>query len=166
MVRSALNALTLKLDGEPAADRPGEAANLRSSSTPRVGSAWTDTGESYDSRGLKKRARKATRAVPIPPLPVRMIRDHIQKFGTAEGGRLFRAVQGGHILSKEYGEVWKADRCRRARGLGAEPDGFSQGHSRHLARHAEWTLASQASQPSGMRPHDCKCANIGALMVI
>ncbi|WP_399927007.1 tyrosine-type recombinase/integrase [Streptomyces kanamyceticus] len=109
-----------------AANRPGEATSLReddftlpeegwgevllSASTPRVGSGWTDTGESFDSRGLKKRARKATRAVPIPPVLVRMVREHIKEFGVAEDGRLFRAVQGGHILSKEYGELWKAAR--------------------------------------------------------
>lgn len=109
-----------------AANRPGEATSLReedftlpeegwgevvlSTSTPRVGSAWTDTGESFDTRGLKKRARKATRSVPIPPVLVGMIREHIKEFGAAEDGRLFRAVQGGHLLSKEYGEVWKAAR--------------------------------------------------------
>ena len=109
-----------------AANRPGEAANLReadftlpgegwgevllSTSTPRVGSGWTDTGESFDTRGLKKRARKATRPVPIPPVLVRLIRAHIREFGTTEDGRLFRATQGGGLLSKEYGEVWKAAR--------------------------------------------------------
>ncbi len=109
-----------------AATRPAEATNLKatdfvlpedgwgelllSSSTPRVGSGWTDTGESYDSRGLKKRARKATRAVPIPPVLVRLVREHIKQFGAAEDGRLFRAARGGHLLSKEYGEVWKTAR--------------------------------------------------------
>jgi integrase len=109
-----------------AANRPGEAANLReedftlpeegwgevllSTSTPRVGSGWTDTGESFDTRGLKKRARKATRPVPIPPVLVRLVREHIKEFGTAEDGRLFRAAQGGGLLSKEYGEAWKAAR--------------------------------------------------------
>ncbi|MEU4209923.1 site-specific integrase [Streptomyces sp. NPDC026206] len=109
-----------------AANRPGEASSLRksdftlpeegwgevllSTSTPRVGSGWTDTGESFDTRGLKKRARKTTRPVPIPPVLVRMVREHIAEFGTAEDGRLFHAVQGGHLLSKEYGEVWKAAR--------------------------------------------------------
>ncbi|GHH10017.1 hypothetical protein [Streptomyces rubradiris] len=83
---------------------------LLSTSTPRVGSGWTDTGESFDTRGLKKRARKATRPVPIPPVLVRLVREHIKEFGTAEDGRLFRAVQGGGLLSKEYGEVWKAAR--------------------------------------------------------
>ncbi|MFE1728711.1 tyrosine-type recombinase/integrase [Streptomyces bacillaris] len=109
-----------------AATRPGEAVGLResdftlpeegwgqvilSSSSPRVGSGWTDSGESYDSRGLKKRARKATREVPIPPVLVRLIRDHIAEFGTAEDGRLFRAARGGGLLSKEYGDLWKAAR--------------------------------------------------------
>ncbi|MFE5093667.1 tyrosine-type recombinase/integrase [Streptomyces sp. NPDC056638] len=109
-----------------AATRPGEAVSLRasdftlpeegwgevvlSSSTARVGSGWTDSGESYDSRGLKKRARKATREVPIPPVLVRLIRDHIEGFGTAEDGRLFRAVRSGGLLSKEYGDIWKAAR--------------------------------------------------------
>jgi integrase len=109
-----------------AANRPEEAASLReddftlpeegwgevllSMSTPRVGSGWTDTGESFDTRGLKKRARKATRPVPIPPVLVRLVREHVKEFGTAEDGRPFRAAQGGHLLSKEYGETWKAAR--------------------------------------------------------
>lgn len=67
-------------------------------------------GESYDSRGLKKRARKATREVPIPPVLVRLIRNHIAEFGTAEDGRLFPAARGGSLLSKEYGDLWKAAR--------------------------------------------------------
>ncbi|WP_285428802.1 site-specific integrase [Streptomyces sp. ISL-66] len=108
------------------ATRPGEAVALRetdftlpeegwgqvvlSSSSPRVGSGWTDSGESYDSRGLKKRARKATREVPMPPDLVRLIRNHIAEFGTGEGGRLFRAARGGGLLSKEYGDIWKAAR--------------------------------------------------------
>ncbi|PZX41440.1 hypothetical protein K373_01660 [Streptomyces sp. DvalAA-21] len=81
-----------------------------SSSSARVGSGWTDSGESYDSRGLKKRARRATREVPIPPVLVRLIRDHIDEFGTTDDGRLFRAVRNGGLLSKEYGDVWKAAR--------------------------------------------------------
>ncbi|MEU5326323.1 tyrosine-type recombinase/integrase [Streptomyces parvus] len=109
-----------------AATRPGEAVTLRasdftlpeegwgqvvlSSSSARVGSGWTDSGESYDSRGLKKRARRATREVPIPPVLVRLIREHIDEFGTTEDGRLFRAVRNGGLLSKEYGDVWKAAR--------------------------------------------------------
>ncbi|MET9414962.1 hypothetical protein ABZY03_12450 [Streptomyces klenkii] len=79
-------------------------------STARVGSAWTDTGESYDSRGLKRRARNATRRVPIPPVLVRMLREHTEEFGTAPDGRLRRAARGGLVLTKEYGEIWAAAR--------------------------------------------------------
>ncbi|MCP9209930.1 tyrosine-type recombinase/integrase [Streptomyces sp. NEAU-Y11] len=109
-----------------AAMRPAEATDLRvgactlpeegwgelllSGSTPRVGSVWTDSGESFDTRGLKRRARKATRAVPIPPVLVRMLRHHIDTYGTTKDGRLFRAHRGGHVLSKEYGELWRAAR--------------------------------------------------------
>lgn len=60
--------------------------------------------------GLKKRARKATREVPIPPVLVRLIRDHIAEFGTSEDGRLVRAARGGGLLSKECGDTWKAAR--------------------------------------------------------
>ncbi|MEV8287832.1 tyrosine-type recombinase/integrase [Streptomyces niveus] len=83
---------------------------LLSGSKPRVGSGWTDTGESFDTRGLKKRARKTTRPVPIPPVLVAMLREHLKKFGAAKDGRLFRASRGGHVLSKEYGEIWQAAR--------------------------------------------------------
>lgn len=71
-------------------------------------------GRSRGSRltrgGLKKRARKATRPLPIPPVLVRLVREHIEAFGTAHDGRLFKAVRGGGLLSKEYGDVWKAAR--------------------------------------------------------
>lgn len=41
---------------------------LLSESSPRVGSAWTDDGKPYEERGLKRRARSATRDVPIARL--------------------------------------------------------------------------------------------------
>ncbi|MFF3743574.1 tyrosine-type recombinase/integrase [Streptomyces kronopolitis] len=112
--------------GYYAATRPAEAMNLRvgdctlpetgwgvlllSGSSPRVGSAWTDDGKSYEERGLKRRARSATRDVPIPPELVHLLRDHLDRYGTAPDGRLFRAARGGFLLSKEYPEVWKEAR--------------------------------------------------------
>ncbi|MFG2397737.1 tyrosine-type recombinase/integrase [Streptomyces lydicus] len=112
--------------GYYAATRPAEAMNLRkadctlpetgwgvlllSGSSPRVGSAWTDDGASHEERGLKRRARSATRDVPIPPELVRLLRDHLARYGTAPDGRLFRAARGGRLLSKEYPEVWKKAR--------------------------------------------------------
>jgi integrase len=79
-------------------------------STPEVGSGWTDDGKPYDSRGLKRRARRSTRTVPIPPVLVAMLRAHLDIQGTAPDGRLFRAVQGGRVASNEYTQMWDTAR--------------------------------------------------------
>ncbi|WP_030780289.1 tyrosine-type recombinase/integrase [Streptomyces sp. NRRL S-920] len=112
------------------ATRPGEAVTLRekdfvlppesepdawgevlvSESHPEVGSGWTDAGKSHDERGLKHRARNSVRSVPMPPVYVRMIRDHIEEFGVADDGRLFRAARAGRVTSNEYCEVWSKAR--------------------------------------------------------
>jgi integrase len=111
-----------------AAMRPAEVTDLREAdctlpeqgwgelvlagSSPRVSSIWTDDGKSYEERGLKRRARKTTRPIPIPPELVRLLRQHIDKFGVGPEGRVFRASQGGHLLSKEYSAVWKKARTK------------------------------------------------------
>jgi integrase len=83
---------------------------LLSESRPEVGSGWTDDGRPFDKRGLKRRARKATRSVPIPPVLVGMLRQHRKRYGTASDGRLFRAAGGGRVRSTEYTDLWKAAR--------------------------------------------------------
>lgn len=111
-----------------AAMRPAEATDLHhgdctlpekgwgelilAGSSPRISSIWTDDGKSYEERGLKRRARKATRPVPIPPDLVQLLRRHIEKFGVGPDGRIFRAAEGGHLLSKEYSDVWKQCRAK------------------------------------------------------
>ncbi|MCC3777799.1 site-specific integrase [Streptomyces sp. UNOB3_S3] len=79
---------------------------LVSESHAEVGSAWTDGGKPHDERGLKHRARNAVRSVPIPPVYVRMVREHIRVHGTAPDGRLFRAAGGGRVRSTEYCDLW------------------------------------------------------------
>lgn len=86
-------------------------------SRPEVGAGWTDDGLSYEKRGLKRRARKATRSVPIPPVLVRLLREHKKKHGTAPDGRLFRAAGGGRVRSTEYTEIWQS---AREKALSAE----------------------------------------------
>ncbi|WP_254712201.1 hypothetical protein [Streptomyces sp. TRM64462] len=81
-----------------------------SESRPEVARGWTDEGTPYEKRGLKRRARTATRSVPIPPVLVRLLRDHIKRYGTAPDGRLFRAASGGRVRSTEYCDLWKAAR--------------------------------------------------------
>ncbi|MFJ2111759.1 tyrosine-type recombinase/integrase [Streptomyces sp. NPDC087850] len=83
-----------------------------SGARPQVGSGWTDDGKPYEERGLKHRARRTVRPVPIPPVLVQMLREHIEQFGTGDDGRLFAAVRGGPIRSQEYGAVWKEARRR------------------------------------------------------
>jgi integrase len=75
-----------------------------------VGAGWTDDGKSYELRGFKRRARKAVRPVPIPPVLVQMLRKHLDVYGTAPDGRVFRAVQGGRVRSTEYCDIWDAAR--------------------------------------------------------
>ncbi|MFB6948663.1 tyrosine-type recombinase/integrase [Streptomyces niveus] len=81
-------------------------------SRPEVGAGWTDDGKSYEQRGLKRRARRATRSVPIPPALVALLRAHLATYGTAPDGRLFTAVRGGRVRSTKYTELWQ--RARRS----------------------------------------------------
>ncbi|MEV4975775.1 tyrosine-type recombinase/integrase [Streptomyces scopuliridis] len=111
-----------------AAMRPGEIAALKNTDCvlpedadewgelilaenhPEVASGWTDDGTPYDKRGLKRRARKTTRPVPIPPTLVRLLKEHKKRYGVAPDGRLFRAARGGRVRSTEYCEIWKEAR--------------------------------------------------------
>jgi len=111
-----------------AALRPSEAVALRepdlvlpdsgwgridlASSSPRAGTAWTDDGASRQERGLKHRPAGDTRSIPIPPVLVELLRNHIKRYGTAPGGRVFATARGGPLNDTGYGEVW--DRARRA----------------------------------------------------
>ncbi|MYS20210.1 site-specific integrase [Streptomyces sp. SID4948] len=79
-------------------------------SHPEAGSGWTDDGRPHDTRGLKRRARNATRSIPIPPDLVHLLRTHLERYGTAPDGRIFRAVRGGRVTSTEYSSIWSAAR--------------------------------------------------------
>ncbi|WP_405912807.1 tyrosine-type recombinase/integrase [Streptomyces sp. NBC_00963] len=91
---------------------------LLGESRPEVGGGWTDDGTSYEKRGLKRRKSGATRTVPIPPVLVHLLREHIARYGTADDGRLFRASRGGRVASTEYCNLW--DSARKAALTAAE----------------------------------------------
>jgi integrase len=109
-----------------AAMRPSEAIGLRASdcklptkgwgtvtlarSRPEANLRWTDTGDAHEERGLKHRAEDDVRPVPIPPVLVRILREHIQAFGTTADGRLFRSERDKPVASTSYTEVWKEAR--------------------------------------------------------
>ncbi|WUI00965.1 site-specific integrase [Spirillospora sp. NBC_00431] len=131
--------------------RPGEVASLHKSdctlpetgwgrlmlagSKPSVGTEWTDSGKYHDDRGLKGRNRKAKRPVAIPPILVSILRDHIDRYGVAPDGRLFRTERGGIILPSGYGRTW------------------------HRARTLALTPAEEAS-PLARRPYDLRHAGV------
>lgn len=77
-----------------------------SASRPAAGKRWTDSGEVHDLRGLKHRGVTDIRIVPIPPVLVAILREHIDRFGTAPDGRLFRSPTGGVVSTSTYTRVW------------------------------------------------------------
>lgn len=106
-------------------------------SRPSAGKRWTDSGEVHDRRGLKHRAAKERRFVPIPPVLVRILRAHIDRFGVGPDGRLFRSPNGAVVGSGTYSRVWE-----EARGYALVPgqvDSPLAGRPYHL-RHAAVSL--------------------------
>jgi len=78
---------------------------------PTSGKQWTDSGEVHDRRGLKQRADRTTREVPIPPELVAALRAHVAEFGTADDGRLFFNERRGVLGSSTYSRVWEEARA-------------------------------------------------------
>ncbi len=118
-----------------AALRPEEVLNLRedeyerpktkggwgvlhlTGSTVAVGRGWGDEDSTIERRGLKHRARSATRPVPAPPPLCGLLDRHIAEHKPAPDGRLFvtRRGPGGRyvptlgqpIPSNSYGKAWR-----------------------------------------------------------
>lgn len=86
-------------------------------SAPAPGREWTNSGDVHEERGLKGRSRKTVRKVPIPPELVHLLREHVERFGTAPDGRLFRSERGGVIQPSTWWQVW-----RKVRSLSLTPD--------------------------------------------
>jgi integrase len=68
---------------------------------PYAGKEWTDTGANRDRREqLKQRARGDGRRVPCPPELTVLLREHLARFGTGAGGRVFVGERNGEELPK------------------------------------------------------------------
>ncbi len=52
------------------------------------------------------------RLVPVPPELVALLRWHIDAYGFAPDGRLFRTIRGGLVQESGYGEVWARARAK------------------------------------------------------
>lgn len=106
-----------------AALRPEEAVNLRKhnlllpergwgelhleKAAPEIGAAWTDSGRRNEERGLKHRVADEGRTVPCSDELTEILHWHLNTYGTAPDGRLFRGVRdGGPLSSTVYGRAW------------------------------------------------------------
>ena len=83
-----------------------------------IGAEWTDHGTRRDHRQLKARARGEWRQAPVPPHLTRILRQHLHRYGTGPGGRLFSGLRGGELASVTYRRVW--DDARQAALTAAE----------------------------------------------
>jgi integrase len=106
-----------------AAMRPGEVVALRegdchlpakgwgrltlAKSRPESNRKWTDSHDAHEERGLKHRAETEVRVVPIPPVLVAILREHIKTYGVGENGRIFNSERGKPVASTAYTEVWQ-----------------------------------------------------------
>ncbi|MGC5015101.1 tyrosine-type recombinase/integrase [Streptosporangium sp. DT93] len=134
-----------------AALRPEEASGLRQENChlpakgwglvtlekarPQANKRWTNSGETHDERGLKHRAKDDTREIPIPPVLVGTLREHIQTYGAEKDGRLFRTSKGRPFSSSAYSAVWQ--------------------EARRLA-----FTAGQVTSPLAARPYDLRHAAV------
>ncbi|MEU2549077.1 hypothetical protein ABZ618_27190 [Streptomyces roseolus] len=55
-----------------------------------AGKGRTDDGAVHEVHSLQRHSATAARPVPVPPQCVRVLRAHIDRFGVAPDGRLFR----------------------------------------------------------------------------
>jgi integrase len=79
-------------------------------SEPRAGQSWTNNGGPRDKRGLKHRSTAEIRSVPIPPVLVSILREHIDTYGVEAECRVFRSGRGGPLQETAYGKVWRTAR--------------------------------------------------------
>ncbi len=144
-----------------AALRPEEAADLRQrnctlpesgwgvivleKARPQGTKRWTNSGETHESRSLKHRADKETREIPIPPVLVAILREHIAEYGTAKDGRIFHTGRGGTYSSSAHSYVWQ-----EARKLVLTPEQISSSLAArpYDLRHAAVSLWLNAGVPA------------------
>ena len=74
--------------------------------TPDAGGEWTDDGSQREHRQLKHRPEGDSRIVPVHPELARLLREHVERFGTASDGRLFCGVRGGEMPTITYRRAW------------------------------------------------------------
>jgi integrase len=138
-----------------AGTRPGEARGLRRAdltlpaqgwgkitlgqSIPESLGGWTDSGQRFESRELKHRAPGTVRPVPIPAELVTILRNHLDRYGTAPDGRLFwdgpaHEPIKGHVYIAAWGRARKAALTAEEQGttLAKRPYDLRHGNASYL----------------------------------
>ena len=103
------------------------------SAATEIGAEWTDHGTRREHRQLKSRAAGEWRRVPVAPPLTRILRSHLDEFGTGPDGRVFSGVQRGELASITYRRSWD-----KARGAALTPAGYASQLARRVydLRHA------------------------------
>lgn len=104
------NAETSKWEDVPGSGSDGWGELEFGNASPDAGRDWTDDGGQRDRRQLKHRAVGDTRTVPVTPELARILKAHIEDFGTSADGKLFTGVRGGELASVVCRRAWIAAR--------------------------------------------------------
>ena len=88
-------------DSSPAAGRP----------TPTTAPSTSTAASKAAPKAGPPEARRPARQVPIPPQLVTLLRDHLQAYGTAPDGRLFRSERGTPLQPSTWWQVWQKVRA-------------------------------------------------------
>lgn len=88
-------------------------------SAPSAGGAWTDSGDTRDDRGLKRRQSGTVRRVPIPPVLVAILRALVTR-QELTSGLLFTTTTGAMLSESELGEFWRYGRSVSMPGAAVE----------------------------------------------
>ena len=103
------------------------------SAATEIGAEWTDHGTRREHRQLKSRAAGEWRRVPVAPPLTRILRSHLDEFGTGPDGRVFSGIQRGELASITYRRAWD-----KARGAALTPAEYGSQLARRVydLRHA------------------------------
>ena len=111
-----------------------------------AGREWTDDGEVHEARKPKGGPKNAVRRVPTPPELVTLLRKHIDQYGTAPDGRLFRTYRGGIY---QPSTLWQVLRKSTPSGVHARSGQFPAGQQALRLPPRRSLLAPQRRRPGG-----------------
>jgi len=115
-------------------------ARLRGAVT-SPGTRYTPTGAVIENKGLKHRAAGSLREVPLSPVLVGSLREHLARFEPVED-RVFTNARQGSVTSTNYGPAWT-----RARSELWPKGHLLAGTTVYDLRHAAATMMLRASVP-------------------